>query len=174
MKMKKLAVALIVALGATVAQATTYNLTTSLNPVAQTGTNNVTGSFSDILNFTVANPYTLVAGAVMDVPLSFTLPGGGITVSIADITGLTASLYNGFGAVGTALGSQGASDYLSMSGILAAGSYSLKITGTGNGQNGYGLYTYTAFAQAVPEPESYAMFLAGLGLMGFVAARRRA
>jgi len=174
MKLKKLAAALIVALGATVAQANTYTISSPLNPVAQTGSYGVTGSFTDILNFTVADPYTLVAGAVMDVPLSFTLPGGGFTVTIADITGLTAYLYNGFGAVGTALGSQGPSDYLSMSGILAAGSYSLMITGTGNGQNGYGLYTYTAFAQAVPEPESYAMFLAGLGLMGFVAARRRA
>jgi hypothetical protein len=33
-------------------------------------------------------------------------------------------------------------------------------------------YSYT-FAQAVPEPETYAMLLAGLGLMGFVARRRQ-
>ena len=33
-------------------------------------------------------------------------------------------------------------------------------------------YSYT-FAAAVPEPETYAMLLAGLGLMGFVARRRQ-
>jgi hypothetical protein len=31
-----------------------------------------------------------------------------------------------------------------------------------------------AAVAAVPEPESYAMFLAGLGLMGFIARRRKA
>lgn len=30
------------------------------------------------------------------------------------------------------------------------------------------------FAQAVPEPETYAMFLAGLGLLGFAARRKQA
>ena len=33
-------------------------------------------------------------------------------------------------------------------------------------------YSYTFAATPVPEPESYAMFLAGLGLMGFMARRR--
>ena len=33
---------------------------------------------------------------------------------------------------------------------------------------------YTSFAAAVPEPETYAMLLAGLGLMGAVARRKRA
>jgi hypothetical protein len=32
---------------------------------------------------------------------------------------------------------------------------------------------FTSFAAAVPEPETYAMLLAGLGLMGAVARRKR-
>ena len=40
---------------------------------------------------------------------------------------------------------------------------------TMNGLDGAGSISYTA---AVPEPESYAMLLAGLGLMGLVARRR--
>lgn len=41
-------------------------------------------------------------------------------------------------------------------------------TGTSN------LSNYRAFTSAVPEPETYGMLLAGLGLVGFLARRRKA
>lgn len=42
-------------------------------------------------------------------------------------------------------------------------------------QNGNGpLNTVGSLVQAVPEPETYAMFLAGLGLLGFAARRKQA
>jgi PEP-CTERM motif len=43
------------------------------------------------------------------------------------------------------------------------------------GSDGWGLRTQFGYASvaAVPEPETYAMLLAGLGLLGFVARRRR-
>jgi hypothetical protein len=43
-----------------------------------------------------------------------------------------------------------------------------------NDASGYQSMTTTFGAQVVtvPEPESYAMLLAGLGLMGFIARRR--
>jgi PEP-CTERM motif len=52
---------------------------------------------------------------------------------------------------------------------LSAATYSLTFLGAGTGGYG-GFYTVTA----VPEPETYALMLAGLGIVGFVAARRRA
>jgi hypothetical protein len=50
------------------------------------------------------------------------------------------------------------------------GSFALRIQGAGQGAAGNGWYAATA---AVPEPETYAMMLAGLGLFGFVGMRRR-
>ena len=38
-------------------------------------------------------------------------------------------------------------------------------------ENGYA--TFSTFAPAVPEPETYAMLLAGLGLLGFASCRRK-
>lgn len=61
-------------------------------------------------------------------------------------------------------------------GGLASGNYILEVTGdvagTQTGTNPVrGSYTGLVEILPVPEPESYALFLAGLGLMGFIARR---
>ena len=61
--------------------------------------------------------------------------------------------------------------------LVAGTNYTLKITGQTRSHppGGYGLVSVTAIkgtVSPVPEPESYAMFLAGLGLMGAIARRR--
>ncbi len=64
---------------------------------------------------------------------------------------------------------------LTPSGILGAGSYDVYLSGTMNASitpNPTGESGGIVLA-AIPEPETYAMMLAGLGLMGFVARRRR-
>lgn len=62
-------------------------------------------------------------------------------------------------------------DALSFSG-LNAGSYALAVTGFTSGSMG-GTYTGVLAAAPVPEPETYALMLAGLGIVGFIASRRR-
>lgn len=56
-------------------------------------------------------------------------------------------------------------------GPTSGGSMYLVVAGTANGSLG-GLYSGAISVTAVPEPESYAMLLAGLGVMGAIAVRR--
>jgi hypothetical protein len=56
--------------------------------------------------------------------------------------------------------------------VLSAGTYTLQIKGTVTGTGG-GSYAGVLNLSPVPEVESYAMFLAGLGLMGVMSRRRK-
>ncbi|MYN25459.1 PEP-CTERM sorting domain-containing protein [Duganella sp. CY42W] len=56
-------------------------------------------------------------------------------------------------------------------GPLASGSYYMEVKGKVLGTSG-GSYGGTLNVAAVPEPETYGMLLAGLGLLGAVARRR--
>jgi hypothetical protein len=77
--------------------------------------------------------------------------------------------------ISTVLAPQGGSGNLSLSiGPKPAGNYYLSVFGITNGSQG-GIYNGAISVTAVtpvPEPESYAMFLAGLGVMGAIAVRR--
>jgi PEP-CTERM motif len=55
---------------------------------------------------------------------------------------------------------------------LIAGDYTLQVRGTVSGLGG-GSYAGTLNLTPVPEAETYAMFLAGLGLMGIMSRRRK-
>jgi hypothetical protein len=79
-------------------------------------------------------------------------------------------------AFGTLVGQIGSGDFFaigtSFSGIASAtGTLKLYYWDSNNGDNRGSI---TATINVVPEPETYALMLAGLGAIGFVARRRRA
>ena len=61
-------------------------------------------------------------------------------------------------------------NYTLFDGALTAGTYSFTVTGASRG----GEYTGRIDVTAVPEPESLALMLAGLGVTGLLARRRKA
>jgi hypothetical protein len=54
---------------------------------------------------------------------------------------------------------------------LASGDYFFVITGNTNGSLG-GAFDFRGSTLPVPEPTTVAMFLAGLGMLGFMGRRR--
>jgi hypothetical protein len=61
--------------------------------------------------------------------------------------------------------------YISDTGYLVSGNYFIEVTGYGAGSKG-GAYSFTASAVPVPEPETWAMLVAGIGLVGLQLRRR--
>lgn len=57
----------------------------------------------------------------------------------------------------------------SFSFALGSGNYALNFVGFGAAAGSF----YGGSVSAVPEPETYALMLAGLGIIGFIGARRR-
>lgn len=62
---------------------------------------------------------------------------------------------------------------LTFSNQAAPGNYSLNVAGSKINATQSGGYSGTVTVSAVPEPETYGMLLAGLGLIGFTARRRK-
>lgn len=124
-----------------------------------------TASFSDVFSFTTDAAGTLsvslnTESTVNDlypvIPFYFTL----------NLTGLQGSFS---GQSSTAILPTNAT--YNFSGV-SAGNYTLTITGGSDGFSGGGYNG--SLTLAVPEPESYAMFLAGIGLLGLMVRRRTA
>jgi hypothetical protein len=117
------------------------------------------GIFQDVYSFTLADPGVLSGSAIAVNSSSFNILG--LTVTLQDAS---------FAVVGT---DNTPSTGFSFTG-LAAGTYALNVLGFATGSEG-GHYTGDLLAQTapVPEPETYALMLAGLGFLAFAGSRRK-
>lgn len=177
MKLKsfaKHAVALAVLAGAAVsANAATYHLgmATPAEDLVFKGIILSPGPFSDLYTFTLpangGSSYSVIDVAIPAAPGLFKT----LFSSIAVFSNPDGILFNGDDVGLDAAAVIGSDPALLSLGPTAAGSYYLTFSGITTGAVG-GLYEGTISVTAVPEPESYAMLLAGLGVMGAIAVRR--
>jgi hypothetical protein len=101
----------------------------------------------------VSSVYTQSTGFIDDFMVSLTGPDGYM------------ASWEAFSSGGT-LGFQWAAG----ADTLVAGDYTLSVTGVARGST---TYSVDFTAAPIPEPETYALMLAGLGAVGFVARQRR-
>ena len=120
------------------------------------------GWFFDTFNFTIGGTGGNLSASAVSVEMG----------SAFGISGLTATLWDNFHPMGTVeLGTLVGDTVVKSFGYLAAGQYHFDFTGLITGSTG-GAYGAGVTLAPVPEPETYAMFLAGLGILGVVARRR--
>jgi PEP-CTERM motif len=123
------------------------------------------GVFSDSYLFSLSSAVSLFSTAVSN----------NLTGVLGIETGMV-SLFQESGAVDIAIGDFAFDDTtgsISHSfGALASGDYYYLVSGTGTGTLG-GFYTLSSTVSAVPEPQTYALLLGGLGAIGFMVLRRR-
>ena len=182
--MKKTLLAIALASAVSGAQAATVNLTggdfpydLGVNPTDDNiySVTHDVESFVDVFTFSLNTVSDTISSAV-----SLLLPGLGGSGSSYEIDNGTLSLFSdpdGDGAAGVNV-ALASTTYGDSTGILAynnaaVGSYYWEVAGDAVGSNG-GAYLYAANTAVIPEPETYAMMLAGLGLIGFIGRRRLA
>ena len=162
-----LAAGLVAASLSTSASATVTSVTTTAEGYSFAGKGDLVSgtnyAFDDFIALSLSNSDLVgtISGSVASKGGNFfNLTKFDIFDTVTSTAVLTGTIFNG-GLVGFGL----------FNGTTGSGSYALHIAGNSKGSSSYaGTLSVTS---AVPEPETYGMMLAGLGLMGFVARRRK-
>lgn len=166
MKLKSAVLAIVLAASASAAQATVFDWG-SHGSVEYGSVFNAPGNFEDFFAFNLTPGASLASTSV-----SNNIP------TITDIIGGTVELFQGnyWDATADVLigsytfdGTSGSSPYTFAS--LTSGDYFYRVTGTAAGAAG-GFYTISS--APIPEPETYAMLLAGLGATLIARKRKKA
>ena len=131
------------------------------------------GSFDKVYLFNLTNTFSAAAAAVT-IALTFD------NLDIYSIANASLRLFKNEGSLGSfaddgvALGSFtfGTTSTSQLFGNLTSGNYYYRLQGNANGLSG-GAFTLASSVTPVPEPGTYALLFAGLGVVGFVARRRR-
>ena len=128
------------------------------------------GPFNDIFTFTLPTN----GGSGYSVTNFTSLPGqfNTILATLSLFSNPDGMLVSGDEALLATSSTPGGNSLALAWGAANSGSYYLAVGGLTNGTQG-GIYTGAISVTAVPEPETYAMMLAGLGALGFLARRRR-
>ena len=149
---------------------------------SSTGGTAVNGTYggltpSDMLQVSDASSFTLsFSQAILNPYIALVSVGQGYAVNYTfngPVTVLTAGP-NYWGYIGYTSSGNTLTGYEYNGVVQLAGSYTSLTVSTAPGEYWHGFNVGTdAVAAPVPEPETYAMMLAGLGLLGVVARRRK-
>lgn len=166
--LKSLALASVLSLGSLAAQATPFVLGTGTLGTVTVNSGNVavmpslvndTFTFSLASASSVQSNVTTIFGSLSPAFYSIVSTGADHVVGGTDDTVIT-----GFAFTSTSTG-----HFTN----LSAGNYYFNVFAMANQAPSAYAISASATALPVPEPETYAMLAAGLGVMGFVASRRR-